>query len=153
MYIVNKKNTFIKKDNIIVIIYAVCLCILHIIRIFDNNFWGDEAFTINTVNESFFDMIKITAADVHPPLYYVIVKILCEILGYNGIVYHLASVLPYCILIFLGISIIWKWFGREAAIIFISFASLLSTSLQMIVEVRMYTWGGLVCNIKFFSLV
>lgn len=139
-------------SRVFIIAYALFLFSLHFIRIFDQNFWADEAFTINTVRENFMEMIHITALDVHPPLYYIIVKVFAEIFGYTGAVYHLASVIPYGIMLILGVTIIWKWFGKETSIIFITFASLLSTSIQMNVEVRMYSWGTLFVLVCFLAL-
>lgn len=152
MYVSDKKNTIVKVDYLIVLSYAVFLFFLHFVRLFDNNFWADEAFTINLVHSNIFNIIKITAADVHPPLYYLIVKLFCEIFGYTGMVYHLVSFVPYVVLLCLGITVIWSWFGKETSIIFITFASLLTTSVQMIVEVRMYTWSGLFIMISFLCL-
>lgn len=151
------KSSYIYKNKeiiwrIIIAFYALCIFILHYVRIFDNNFWGDEAFTIVTIRENFGDIISITAADVHPPLYYFILRFFCLIFGFSGTVYHFASLVPYMIMLIMGVTVIRKWFNNETSIIFISFASLLSVSTQMNVEVRMYTWGALFVLISFLAL-
>lgn len=133
-------------------IYALVLFLLHFIRIFDQNFWADEAFTIVTIRESFSEMVQITANDVHPPLYYIIVKIFAEIFGYTGPVYHFATIVPYGLVLFLGVTFIRKWFGKETTFIFITFASLLTSSIQMNVEVRMYSWASFFVLVSFLAL-
>lgn len=149
---VNRKEKLDIISRITLILYALALFMLHFIRIFDQNFWADEAFTINTIRENFTEMIHITAMDVHPPLYYVIVKIFAELFGYTGTIYHLASVVPYGIILILGVTIIWKWFGKETSFILVSFASLLTISIQMNVEVRMYSWGALFVLVAYLAL-
>lgn len=138
--------------RIVTILYAILLCFIHFIRIFDRNFWGDEAFTINIVNTSFSDMIQITAADVHPPLYYIIVRLFCSVFGYEGPIYHLVSFVPYVFLLVLGLTVVWKWFGKESTVLLISFAAFLTEAIKMNVEVRMYTWSVLFIFIAYLSL-
>lgn len=97
--------------RICAIAYAIILITLNFIRIFDNNFWGDEAFTINLIHGTIPQIIAGTAADVHPPLYYLIVKLVYTILGGHGWVYHLASFIPYALLMLLSYRLIWRHWG------------------------------------------
>lgn len=60
-------------------LYAFVLFAMHFVRIFDNSFWGDEGFTIRLVKASFYRMCRLTAGDVHPPLYYFFTQILYHI--------------------------------------------------------------------------
>lgn len=138
--------------RLVVFFYAVILAILNFIRIFDNNFWGDEAYTIRLSKLSFFEMIGETAADVHPPLYYAIVQIACRVFGYTGEVYHLVSLLPYLIILAVTLTIIWKRFGMHASIILITLCSLLETAVNYNVEVRMYSWGAMFMLLSFLAL-
>lgn len=57
------------KKKYIVVFYTIILFSLNIVRIFDNNFWEDEAFTIWLSRMNIANMISETAKDVHPPLY------------------------------------------------------------------------------------
>lgn len=138
--------------RIVTSLYATILFLIHFIRIFDRNFWGDEAFTINLVSTSFSNMIQITAADVHPPFYYIIVRLFADLFGYSGFIYHLVSLLPFGMILILSLTIIWKWFGKESSILLITFSSLLTESIKMNVEVRMYTWASLFVLIAYLSL-
>ena len=133
-------------------VFAAVLVILNLLRIFDNNFWGDEAFTIRLSGMSVPEMLRATAEDVHPPLYYGIVQLFCKVFGYTGVVYHLASFIPYVLVIVLALTVIWKWFGMEASVLLITLASLLETAVSFHVEVRMYSWGSLFMLASFLAL-
>lgn len=147
-----KKRLSCNYSYIIIVLYAIALFSLNAIRIFDNNFWGDEAFTIRLAQTDFWSMIKLTAEDVHPPLYYLIVQIMCKIFGYRGEIYHLSALIPYMIILIIALIRIPKRFNIQTSIIFITFASLLSTAVNFNVEARMYTWGGLFVILSFLEL-
>ena len=84
-------------------LYALVLFAMHFVRIFDNSFWGDEGFTIRLVKASFYRMCRLTAGDVHPPLYYFFTQILYHIFGNHGYTYHLSALIPYGIILVFGL--------------------------------------------------
>lgn len=133
-------------------LYTILLAGLNLIRIFDNNFWGDEAYSIRLSKMSFVEMLGETAQDVHPPLYYLILQIMCKIFGNSGIVYHFTSLIPYLIILAIAITLIWKRFGAEATILFVTMTSVLETAVSYNVEVRMYSWGALFMLLSFWEL-
>lgn len=133
-------------------IYGILLATLSFIRIFDNNFWGDEAYTIRLSKMSFIQMLQETAADVHPPLYYAIVQVMCRIFGCTGVVYHLVSFIPYGIILVTTMTVIWKRFGGQASVLLITLCSVLETAVNYNVEVRMYSWGALFLLLSFLAL-
>ena len=151
---IQKKEDFPQFDflRLAVAAYTVILAGLNFIRIFDNNFWGDEAYTIRLSKMSFGEMLIETAQDVHPPLYYLIVQIMCKLFGYTGVVYHFASLLPYLLVLVFAMTLIWKRFGAEAAILLVTLASILENAVSYNVEVRMYSWGALFIMLSFWEL-
>ncbi len=138
--------------RVIATLYAVILLILNFIRIFDNNFWGDEAFTIELVPHALGEMIHLTAIDVHPPLYYLIVKLGYMICGDKGWMFHFISLIPCVIEIIFALTVLWKKFGKEVAFIFITFAAFSINAISFNMEVRMYSWGALFILLSFFML-
>lgn len=137
--------------------FLICLCsfvfvCLHVLRIFDDNFWGDETYTIRMAHMNLSAMVKETAADVHPPLYYAIVKLFGSVCGHSGVVYHLASLVPYVIVVAIALTLVKKWFGLEACVILVLCASFLETAITYNVEVRMYSWGALFLLSAFLAL-
>ena len=143
-----KKN----KPVIIIYIYALVLVAIHFFRIFDNNFWGDETFSINLCKLSIPEMIGITAADVHPPLYYLILKLFCTLFGFRGPVFHFASLSAYLCVIAVSLTLIRSRFGNMTSFLFISFISLLPNCFTYNVEVRNYSYGALFVLLAFLSL-
>lgn len=145
---------FIRKNGsrILIILYTIALFLLNFIRIFDNNFWGDEAYTIRLAQMRLPIMFAETAGDVHPPLYYILVKLTGGILGYRGTVFHFTSLIPYGIVLVLALTVLWKHFGKTTSLILVTLASLLPTAVQYNVEARMYSWGSLFVLLSYLFL-
>lgn len=66
-------------------LYALVLFAMHFVRIFDNSFWGDEGFSIGLAQMNVFEMLQVTAADNHPPLYYLFTQLLYHPSGQSRI--------------------------------------------------------------------
>lgn len=134
------------------VFYAVVLFSLNFIRIFDNNFWLDEAFSINLAKMDLTGMINATAADVHPPLYYAILMLMYRLFfGDHGWVFHLTSIIPYAITMLFALSIIWKKFGKGSAFLMITFISVMRSAVVYNVEVRMYSWAALFVLLVYYA--
>lgn len=136
-----------------VCIYALLAFIMNVIRIFDNNFWEDEVYTIESLGMDTLEMIQhLAQRDSHPPLYYLIFHFVCNMFGKNGTVYHFVSLIPYIVMLVLALTIVWKWFGKEASIIFITLFSFMPNAVTFHVEVRMYAWAELFVFLSFLGL-
>ncbi|MDR2623846.1 MAG: hypothetical protein LBC39_04650, partial [Methanobrevibacter sp.] len=61
-----------KVTGIGLFILGITLLIVMLILGLNQALWNDETFTFQLISMSFKDMLYSTAADVHPPLYYVI---------------------------------------------------------------------------------
>lgn len=142
---------YIKNGRVFVWIYVILLFGLNFIRIFDNNLWGDEAFTANLVQQSFGEIISVTAADVHPPLYYFIVRIFYLIFGKHGWMFHLVSLIPCFITIIFAMTVIWKKIAPEVALVLITLLCLSDNAVTYNVEVRMYSWAALFVLLSFYE--
>ena len=147
---------FGKKSNILWRLAAVCYALilfgLNFVRIFDNNFWLDEAFSINLARMSFFEMIQATAADVHPPLYYAFLMLMQRLFGDYGWLFHLTSLIPYILVMIFILSVIWRDFGKETAFLMMTFVSMMRSSVVYNVEVRMYSLAAMFVLFAFYSL-
>jgi len=114
---------------------------------FCSDIWYDELFTIGMAEHSYGELIHFTAKDVHPPLYYCIVKLildLCELIIPSAdsiIVIKLVSVLPYFFLLAYGFFFLRKKFGMfVTGLFFFSVLSMPQMSAYT-VEMRMYGWA------------
>lgn len=143
------------KINYIQIFYAVyvfIVLILTFLRIFDGNLWGDEAYSVLLARKEVSELLLATAKDVHPPLYYIILKCICEFAGYRGRIYHLVSFLPYAITVVFAATKIKKNFGMITSFLFISCITWLRSAALYNMEVRMYSWGALFIIISYYAL-
>lgn len=133
-------------------LYAAVLFGMNFIRIFDNNYWGDEAYTVNLLRQNVVGIIQATAADVHPPLYYLIAKFFITVLGNAGWALHLASLAATALLVVFAMTVIWDTFGREAALIMVTMALTSPNAVTYNVEIRMYSWGALFVLLSYYCL-
>lgn len=136
-----KKRHFIASDFFIVVLIAV-MTILYVSLIFNQNIWTDEAFTMELVNSnSIIEIIKGTAVDVHPPLYYLIAYIFVTLFGTSLQVYKVVSIIPMVLTMLLGLFYVKNWFGTKTAILFIVFLNAIPCVMEYGVQVRMYSWS------------
>lgn len=149
----DNKNNGCKYDvwRVVALLYSVCIFLLNFIRIFDNNFWGDECFSIQLSKMSFSDMWYSTAQDVHPPLYYFLLIIVCRLLGYHGWVYHMVSIIPLFIILIFSLTVIWRRFGKEASFLFITLVGISADAVVFNVEIRMYSWAALFTLLAYYG--
>ena len=144
---INSQKTvfsFLEKNKLTILcLYTIFLAGLHLVRCFDNSFWGDEGIVITHARKEWFDMLRAVAASNHSPFHYAFAWTLVKVFGESGFIFHISSTLAYFILLIASISIIRKWFGYKTSFIFVTLCSLLPNAITYNLEVRMYTWTQL----------
>ena len=80
---------------LVLVVWTLALLRLNYWRIYDNTFWVDETWSIRLARMTLPDMVKKTATDMHPPLFYMLAMALNRLLGDNGPAYHLSALIPY----------------------------------------------------------
>ena len=111
--------------------------------IFHTNLWFDESYTVSLINHNLADICSIAADDVHPVLYYLMLKIFTYIFTDNVIIMRLFSLIGAFLLAFLGYTHIRKDFGEKTGLYFSAVTFLLSATFMYSGEIRMYTWAAL----------
>lgn len=140
--IIKKINELLDKYQIPILLTEFGVILLLVIRICRNEAvdW-DEAYTWMLVTKhNIPDMLRTTAADVHPPLYYLLVKAAMGIFGESIFAAKMVSVAGMSATCLLGITLIRKRFGFKAASLFLPVAGLGTQLLYFNVNVRMYSW-------------
>ncbi|MBQ3851795.1 MAG: glycosyltransferase family 39 protein [Lachnospiraceae bacterium] len=137
----------------LVFIYAAAVFAMNLIRIFDNEFWSDEVYSIMLSRMHLFDMISETASDVHPPLYYLFLMMLRNMLGDHGWVYHLAALIPFAFVLVFILTAVYKRFGFGSALIMITLCGLSENALNYNIEVRMYSLAFMFVLFSFYELL
>lgn len=139
-----------KHINIVLHLYAAVLFAWNLLRCFDNVVWGDEAYSVLLVRQSIPEIISGTAADVHPPLYYLWLKLFEALFGGAG--WHIATLFTYGVILLIGIIWVRKKFGFGCAALFITFCTFLSSSVTYNVEIRMYSMAAMFILLSFVLL-
>ncbi len=123
---------------------------------FSNDIWYDELFTVGMIEHSYGELIRFTAADVHPPLYYCVTKFfadLCKLImpGAGTVVpAKIVSVLPYFILLLYSVTFLRKRFSIFTGGLFLFCVISMPQLAAYTVEVRMYGWALLFVTAAFF---
>lgn len=140
---VNDNKIFWKKSGELILIILILLFTgLYVSLIFNKNVWTDEAYVIEIVRENnFWGIVKEAANDVHPPLYYLIVKLFVMVFGDKFYIYKIVSVIPMTLTMLLAIIYAKRWWGTRAAIIFTILLNAIPCVMEYGVQIRMYAWA------------
>nr|MCR4705047.1 hypothetical protein [Lachnospiraceae bacterium] len=115
--------------------------LLYLSLCFNRNIWTYEAFTIELLKRDFAGIVKGTAIDVHPPLYYLIAKVWILVFGSGLVSLKLISILPMILVIGPGAYAVKSLFGLKEAILFQLFFVAIPCTMEYAVQIRMYSWA------------
>lgn len=122
---------------------------------FSNDIWYDELFTVGMIEHSYGELIRFTARDVHPPLYYIITKFvvdLCKLIlaeANTVVIAKIVSVLPDFGLLLYCVTFIRKNFSIFTGGLFMFCVVAMPQLSGYTVEVRMYSWAILFVTAAF----
>ena len=157
----SRKTKITAMQHIGILFFAAAIyCLIRSITLsLTTDIWYDELFTMEFSTRPVKELIGLTARDVHPPLYYMIVRfflLLCNSLGLIGSgpmqlgaesVAKIVSILPFFILMIYAATTIRKRFGIAAAGMF-SFAIVTMPQMpEYTTEIRMYSWAVLLVTL------
>lgn len=139
-----KNKTKMQKLHIAIIIIGTIFISL---GAFHSNIWFDESYTVGMVERTFYEIWTIGGNDVHPVLYYWILKIVSLVANAWGatsiatkiMIYRIFSIIPLSILGVLGYTHIKKDFGEKTGMIFSFLVFFLPESAIFANEIRMYS--------------
>ena len=135
------KKINLRTIHILIIILGILFIL---IPNFHTNLWFDESYSVAiSNNHNFGEIWEIGGHDVHPVLYYWMLKIISLIFGNNILCYRLLSVIALAILGILGYTHIRKDFGEKTGALFSLFTFVFPLNLVYSGEIRMYTWAML----------
>ena len=150
----NRKNKdiigkFFFALSVIILIYMLVTPLNHLIL------HVDEYFTLTLINFNVNEMVRLTAADVHPPLYYLILKFAMSVFGFFGISSHnlyavrIVSIIPYAIIMIISYFKIRKDYGWLTAGLFMLSLGVMSQFFFYFLIARMYSWAILFMLVAF----
>ncbi|MEK7075360.1 MAG: glycosyltransferase family 39 protein, partial [Patescibacteria group bacterium] len=131
-----------KKHYVLLGSIILVAALLRLFNLTAISLWHDEAFSALLVNYSWQEMFYRIGLDVHPPFYYVILRLWSDLFGHSLFALRGFSV-------FFGIATIWAVYGfikiafkKES--LALATALLLAVNpfqIQYVTEARMYTLG------------
>lgn len=139
----NLTNQFKKNERIIHIGFMLMLTLIPISLCFNNSVWLDEGFSLRWSTLPFGKMMGRLINDVHPPLYYFMLRAVLFLTGKSLLAAKFLSVLGVFLLLLTGYLFVKKEFGRKAMYFYWFFILFTPMMLKKAVEVRMYTWSYL----------
>lgn len=138
------KNTFIDK-YFRLILFAVCLvgAAAYVLLCQGRLVWMDEAYTFGMIRRSYSDICAVTALDVHPPLFYILLKAFSAPFTDKLLAGKLFSVIPYLIIMIFGGVQFKKLFDAKTGIWFAVLFLFFPFMQTYAAEVRMYSLSAL----------
>ena len=138
------KAITLKQWHIVIIVAGILFVSL---GAFHNNIWFDESYSVGLARHTLGEIWSSGGHDVHPILYYWMLRIVYLITGGSIVAYKIFSVIPSAILIILGYTHIRKDFGERTGFIFSFLSAFLPEMAVYAVEIRMYSWAILAVTI------
>ena len=138
------KSITLKQWHIAVIVIGIIFVSL---GAFHSNLWFDESYSVGLARHTFGEIWSIGGHDVHPILYYWMLRIVYLMTGGTIMAYRIFSVIPIAIMIILGYTHIRKDFGEKTGFIFSFLSAFLPEMAQYSIEIRRYSWAILAVTI------
>ncbi|MCP4536123.1 MAG: hypothetical protein GY832_03160 [Chloroflexi bacterium] len=129
-----------KKDNILILLLLLVAFGLRVWGLADHNIWWDEGLATWAARLPIRDILHWTAHDVHPPLYFLLLRCWWLVVGDGEFVLRFPSVLVGV----LGVSVIYglgrSLGGRRAGLLAALFFTISRFAVSWSQEMRMYIW-------------
>lgn len=126
---------------------------LYLHNISEWSIWFDEAFSVALINVPPRELIELTAADVHPPLYYLLLQAWAALFGDSETALRSFSALCMVGAMAVGFGFVRRCFGTKAAYITLPFLLVAPFLLRYGQEARMYALATLICISATYVLV
>ncbi len=111
--------------------------------------WFDETYSLALARQPLGDLISIAAADVHPPLYYLLLHGVYLLAGESVAAYRLFSVAGAVATAALGLTHVRRDFGARAGLLFTFAACFTPYLAYTAMQIRMYSWAGFAVTLCF----
>lgn len=106
--------------------------------------WWDEGISLHLATSSFGEIIANRITNIHPPLYFFLLKIWVSLTGTTVFAARYSSVLGSFLQMALVYAVLRRWFGRRTAAIGLLLTAVWSMSIIYAQEVRVYAFLPLV---------
>ena len=115
--------------------------------------WGDEGWSFYFTGQPFAQLLALTAVDIHPPLYYILLKAWLGLTGAGAEEARFLSVAAGTLLIPVVTVLGGRFFNRRAAVAAAAVTALSPMAVYYGQEVRMYGWVTLLGALSTYFLL
>lgn len=149
------KNALSSKFSFVAILFISCLAyiLISLGNVTRSGLWFDESFSAYLTRFNLIDITKYTAADVHPPMYYWLLKIWSLIFGQSELALRSLSIAFGVLAILIAAKLISKMFGRGPGSVSVILMALSPMFLRYGDEARMYTLVVVICLAATYVLI
>lgn len=121
------------------VLLLIILFLLNVILI-NQSFWLDEVFSLNAINASWKEMMDLLVLDVHPPLFYILLKLFQFIGHINPALFKVITILPTFLTMIFVYRFTKRWKQRDwIPFLFVLLLGLSYPFLNYSLELRMYS--------------
>ena len=149
------KDRLFKIIGIILYATAFLTMVAYCVTLGGNDIWYDEVFSVVFSSSSYREIIRLTSADVHPPLYYFYLKAFIDagraLFAGTGVIFwaKLASFVPWGVLFILAVFPLRKRFGILTGGLFALLVTVMPKLGANYAEIRMYSFAMMLITIAF----
>lgn len=144
----------LNKSSILLILIIIVGTILRLFNIDKVSLWHDEAFSALLIRYPYGEMIQRIILDVHPPLYYIFLRIWDAIFGDSLLALRLFSAFFGVLTIYFAYLFVKTAFKNEnLSLIAAAFIAINPFQIQYASEARMYTLGTFLIMLSSWLLV
>ena len=141
----------IKKNRVYLYGFVTVVLLIASVRmLLLSKFSFDEYFTINLIRNSWTDVIRFTALDVHPPLYYLVVKLVVTIFGEHFFSWHMTSFVCFLCMLFVTERFVTENYGEKEGSYAVLALCAAPHMLRYCLQVRMYSMAMLFVTWAFY---
>jgi len=115
--------------------------------------WHDEGFSIMLAQYPVKELLSRAALDVHPPLYYLLLKAWGSVFGWSDIAVRSLSALLGLVAIALTLLLCHKFFGKRPTILLAPMLAIAPVLTRYSQEARMYTLAMVLCLAIIYAYV
>ena len=129
-----------KKEEGLIAVILLIVGILTVLLTFNGSMNYDEFFSMNWTALSWKEMMGVLSQDVHPPLYYIGLKIWRSIFGNSVCAARMFSAIPSILIAGIGGWWLHRKAGSKSAVWYLILLFGNPFMFQKAVEIRMYSW-------------
>lgn len=141
-------------SGIILFLILVLATILRFYHLTQISLWHDEAFSATLINYPWKEMFYRIGLDVHPPLYYLLLRFWADVFGHSVLALRGFSAVFGVAAVWMGYLVMKQAFKNNAmALATALFLAVDPFQIQYVTEARMYTFGTFIILLSAYYLL